>query len=770
MMLSDAAIEALPQPFVDENVQRQLRWQARHAKRPLTEQYGFDRHDPLLGWRLRPNAAVRSVKARAYDVMVHSNPQGLRGAEPVSVAKPAGRMRIGIFGCSLTFGEGVQDDETYSAQLATLLPGTEVLNFGVHGYGTDQMLLRYETEGRQYQLDMLIIAFAWFHMPRNLHHFHFFAKPTYELLPTGQLQLQRRTIPTPVEFAHQSPDAATWWPADQSVLLRWLWQRIRRLQDRQLYRADSRGWQLTRALLQRFVRQAQAAGTTVVLLSIDERQPQLDGQLATFAQELDIGFVDLGPMLRAFNTSGYAYRLVGDGHWNAAGTAQWSKPYGTTCAALTPPRRVVIQPRPCNCVDTLWHRRDVKGRSMRILYTHYKPPQRRPGGMDVHIAYSTEAIRSLGHEIEVLPMWADHGRASASQGAPRQRSALRKQIARFVYEPRCFYRYPRHLRKLWRAIRSFHPDVILARYMALEFSEFLLAKWFRIPIVYEVNATSFQIEQWYASDIYLYPLTRQLENAVLGASNGMLVITQSLKSMLSEFGLPAALMTVNPNGADPDRFHPDTPSEEARQQLGLGDAFVVGFMGSFHKWHDVGTIFRVMPDLLRANPQVKFFFAGGDQQDLGDDLRAQLTSFEDRVVFTGPLPLDRAPEYLAAMDIALSLVPDIRPFNNSLVKLFEYLAAGKAIICTAIGQQAELIEDGVNGLLVAPGDAAGLKTRVQRLIEQPELRRELGRQARATLLANYTWTHNARRILDVCETALNRLPPRPKWGAAGAMR
>lgn len=185
VMLNDEAVQELPWPFVDENVQRQLRWQARYANRTPAKQYGFDLHDPLLGWRLRPNVAVCSVKAPAYDVMVHSNPQGLRGAAPVSMAKPTGVTRIGVFGCSLTFGEGVQEDETYSAQLAALLPGTEILNFGVHGYGTDQMLLRYETEGRKYQLDIAILAFAWFHMPRNLHHFHFFAKPTYELLPTA---------------------------------------------------------------------------------------------------------------------------------------------------------------------------------------------------------------------------------------------------------------------------------------------------------------------------------------------------------------------------------------------------------------------------------------------------------------------------------------------------------------------------------------------------------------------------------------------------------
>ncbi len=393
---------------------------------------------------------------------------------------------------------------------------------------------------------------------------------------------------------------------------------------------------------------------------------------------------------------------------------------------------------------------------MRLLYVHHKMPDHRPGGMSVHIAYSTEALRVLGHEVQVLPMLGEATGPAKTPGPERQRSALRKQIARFGYEPRCFVRYPMRMYKLWRAIKAYRPDVLLVRYEALELSAVPLAKGLGLPILFELNATSFEFKQWRSSDVYIYPLTTTVETAMLKSSDGILVISEGLKKMLAQTGLPADLMTVNPNGADPDKFNPSHSGQAVRERLHLDGAFVVGFLGSFKQWHDVGTVFDIMPAILGSNANVRFLFAGGSLDDIEPQLRAKLAGWEDRVVFTGPFSIPDAPGYLAVMDIALSLFPHIEPFNASVIKMFEYMAAGKAMICTAIGQQAELVEDGVNGLLVPPSDAKALQEKVQLLIDDPDLRQQLGVEARQQLLGNYTWKHNARRIIQVCEQAIQR--------------
>jgi glycosyltransferase involved in cell wall biosynthesis len=87
-------------------------------------------------------------------------------------------------------------------------------------------------------------------------------------------------------------------------------------------------------------------------------------------------------------------------------------------------------------------------------------------------------------------------------------------------------------------------------------------------------------------------------------------------------------------------------------------------------------------------------------------------------------------------------------FFGSPTKLFEYLAMGKGIVASRLGQVGEVIIDGENGLLVEPGDADGLARAIERLAVDGELRSQLGAAARKTAIERYTWRHNAARVFD----------------------
>lgn len=318
VLLSPKKVAALPHAFVSENIQSRLRWQGQHISGVVSNRYGFDAPDPLLGWRLRPNVTVRSAKEGSYDVLVRANEMGLRGAAPVQIAKPTGTIRIGIFGDSQTFGEGVNDHETYSVILAENLSGVDVLNFGVHGYGTDQMLLRYETEGIDYKLDVLILAFAQFHMLRNDTDFSYFAKPRFELLSDGKLRLTGVPVPSPEELAQQ-PVPYTWQFADESVLARWVWKRVQKFRERTAYKPGSLSWQLTKALITRFATTARKAGTDFIIVNIDKTDPEIGFLVEGLAKEIGVGFLDLRSMFQLAHSSGPQYWLQNDGHWNALG-------------------------------------------------------------------------------------------------------------------------------------------------------------------------------------------------------------------------------------------------------------------------------------------------------------------------------------------------------------------------------------------------------------------------------------------------------------------
>jgi hypothetical protein len=155
--------------------------------------YAFDDYHPTRGWALRPG--LRDLPAYPGKSL-SSNSHGLRGAPEHPYDKPVGTRRVVAIGDSFTFGEDVGDDETWPRRLEALLPGVEVLNLGVHGYGHDQMLLYLKEEGLRYQPDLVLVGFLPDDMERNVVAFRDFAKPRF-VVEGGRLALRNVPVPSP---------------------------------------------------------------------------------------------------------------------------------------------------------------------------------------------------------------------------------------------------------------------------------------------------------------------------------------------------------------------------------------------------------------------------------------------------------------------------------------------------------------------------------------------------------------------------------------------
>ena len=95
-------------------------------------------------------------------------------------------------------------------------------------------------------------------------------------------------------------------------------------------------------------------------------------------------------------------------------------------------------------------------------------------------------------------------------------------------------------------------------------------------------------------------------------------------------------------------------------------------------------------------------------------------------------------------------------FYMSPLKLVEWMAAGLAVVAPAHGPVRELIEDGVHGLLFPPDDGDALIRTVLRLIDDPGLRERLGEAAAERVRSRFSWAHNARRVIEACEAAIDR--------------
>lgn len=198
----------------DEEYTWRRNWVQRHQDSGMNIYYKFDVHDPSKGWSSKPN--IRDMKVFNNKIL-NTNSKGFRGKKDYPYIKSKDKLRILILGDSFTFGDEVSDDETYSHYLQEMLPHTEVINLGVHGYGHDQMLILLKEEGVKYEPDIVILGFLPMDMPRNMLKFRDFAKPQFVLI-RGGLRLTGTPVPRPED------------------ILRWDWVRPRILDIYSIFR------------------------------------------------------------------------------------------------------------------------------------------------------------------------------------------------------------------------------------------------------------------------------------------------------------------------------------------------------------------------------------------------------------------------------------------------------------------------------------------------------------------------------------------------------
>ncbi len=286
------------------------------------------------------------------------------------------------------------------------------------------------------------------------------------------------------------------------------------------------------------------------------------------------------------------------------------------------------------------------------------------------------------------------------------------------------------------------------------FAGALLSRLTGIPLILEYNASeTWMAKHWDPADFS--PWLRLCENFSIRAASLIVVVSNPLKEELMKLDVPAERILVNPNAVDPESFYPDCGGAELRQNYGFRpDDVVVCFVGTFSYWHGVAVLEQAIRSLLdnplTASGQLKFLLVGDGP--LAQQMRIALEPYARRglVVFTGTIQHNAVRQHLDAADILVSPhvpMPDGGAFFGSPTKLFEYMAMGKAIAASALDQIAEVLEHERSALLCKPGDPKSLAEAIQRLAADAQLRVELGRNARTTVLARHTWRQNARRVL-----------------------
>jgi glycosyltransferase involved in cell wall biosynthesis len=386
--------------------------------------------------------------------------------------------------------------------------------------------------------------------------------------------------------------------------------------------------------------------------------------------------------------------------------------------------------------------------AMRILYKHRKSGT---GAEGIHINEMVAAFKSLGHEV-------DFSCPIKTFDRQRENNKFRKLLElSSKWTPPILYEI---LTTLW----SFHSyyigrnallrrnyDLIYERYSIFDFSNILLSRKFNLPTILEVNGLVNTDDIARIEKTSLEGFARLLEKKIMLTSSLIAVVTNKFKEDLVKIGISPSKIIVTTNAVSDGFFKYDKKNcELIRKRYNITDKIIIGFVGGFNPWQHIDLLICCLPSLLSRYPNVHLLLVGDGPEKTRLELVTKKASLSKHVTFTGRIRHSEIPSHIGAMDI--TTLPGSTYFSAPM-KIFEYMALKKPVVCASLAVDAGIIEDRENGFLFQPGNEGDFAQKLLALIEDDELRKKMGEKGYQKVTENHTWKKNAESILD----AYNRM-------------
>ena len=369
----------------------------------------------------------------------------------------------------------------------------------------------------------------------------------------------------------------------------------------------------------------------------------------------------------------------------------------------------------------------------------------RAAGLDPHV------VTRIGFPVTAGSV---DGRATVSvDGVPYHR------LLPWVMPGRMDALYETHLRYAAKLTTELKPAVLHA---ASNYANAVIALALRdatrLPVVYEVRG--FWEDTWLSRhtgtrDLKLsdrYRLTRALETHCMKSADLVVTLGEAMRDEILERGVDPDKVIIVPNGVSEEFLRP-LPDDQGKLKASLGikpGEHVVGLVSSLVAHEGIGTLLEAVKILGdRGIPTRALIVGDGPERPA---LQRQAAALGIDAIFPGRVPMSQVRAYHAVLDaFVVPRTPDRVCQLVTPLKPVEAMASGLPVVVSGVRALSEIVNDKVTGLVSAPLDPAALADALSGLLDSPELRAELGANAREWVARDRTWAHNAARYREAYE-------------------
>ncbi len=350
-----------------------------------------------------------------------------------------------------------------------------------------------------------------------------------------------------------------------------------------------------------------------------------------------------------------------------------------------------------------------------LSYFEAYPPK---SGVSVRIFEIAKNLASLGNKVYLIAP-GDH------KGTLRIDNLL---IIRFKSprRPKTLFNILNLLKFGQTVIKKTQADIIIAEHLWSLLPALLLKKFFQTKLVLDEHNVEF-LRAIRMKSLKRLLFSFILEKGLANVSDSILTVSLPDMKVLSKLGIPLEKMHVIPNGVDTQKFHPKIDASSIRRKLNLKSNPLVIFMGKLDYEPNLQALLlifqKIIPIVLQQIPKCKFLIVGMNPP----------SHLSHQAVFYSGYVKD-VEEYIAAADIAIA---PLFSGSGTRLKILEYMALGKPVISTKLGAEGIVVENGKN--IILADDMNEFARQIVKLIIDPDLRKQIGKNARELVEKKYDW-------------------------------